>query len=87
MILIVALLAGAVAYLCFRLYRQKSDHRSHVAAVVQSNVTARDLEMAPFHIRRFTDAIEQCERPELRHEYERNLAYWTHVQAANEARP
>lgn len=46
-----------------------------------------DIAKIDFHIRRFTLALEQCEKgPERRDELQRNLNFWLRMKDAEQAR-
>jgi hypothetical protein len=85
------LLAIIVVVMCAVFYavlrRLRIAHEARVTAIASVTATERDRKLAPFHIQRFTAAIEQCEKgPERMAELERNLRYWQAVQAAEELR-
>lgn len=56
-------------------------------AFVEPTATKRTgMERTEFHIRRFTMALEQCEKgPEREAELRRNLDYWTAIRDAEMA--
>jgi hypothetical protein len=69
------------------LHRRVRGRETELNAAIRATATARDKQMAAFHVRRFSDAIEQCDRPERLPELERNLRYWRAVASAEEMRP
>lgn len=79
---VAVLLLAALAYI----WRQRDAHKAEVVSLIGTVLTERDREMAAFHVRRFSDAVEQCEKPERLPELERNLRYWQAVSAAEQMR-
>jgi hypothetical protein len=55
--------------------------------VPPSDPSERDFDKVDFHIQRFKDAIEQCQKGETRlAELRRNLRYWETVKCLHEIR-
>jgi uncharacterized membrane protein len=86
-LVIIALLLCGLAYALVRLRRERAAHKAEVVSLAGTVLTERDRKMAAFHVRRFSDAVEQCEKPERREELQNNLRYWQAVMAAEEVRP